>query len=139
MRGETMELADSGTAQITISDPAYLGSLQGLLQWAAPGVRVLPVPAAPGPDGSGDLPALALTASTGGLAAAVTIVPEFLWSRPAGLAVTISARGDAVTLTAATLGEGLAAAQRLLDRDLTISGSRRGRGTGMIRTAERAG
>jgi Effector Associated Constant Component 1 len=121
MRGKTMELADSGHAQISISDPAHLGSLQGLLQWAAPGVRVLPVPAAAGP---GELPAaaLALTASTGGLAAAVKIVPEFLRSRPAGLSVTIEANGEAVTLTAATLDEGLPAVERLLNRDFTISG-----------------
>jgi Effector Associated Constant Component 1 len=122
MRGKTMELADSGHAQISISDPAHLGSLQGLLQWAAPGVRVLPVPAAPAAAGPGELPALALTASTGGLAAAVKIVPEFLRSRPAGLSVTIEANGDAVTLTAATLDEGLPAVERLLNRDFTISG-----------------
>ena len=118
MHVKAMPLADSGRAEISVSDPAQLISLAELLRWAAPGVRVVPVPA-PGPDGTangpGNLAGLALEASTGGLTAAISILPGFIRTRPPGLSVTIAARGGALTLTAADLDELMPAAGQLLD------------------------
>jgi hypothetical protein len=74
---------------------------------------------APGPDGTangaGNLVGLALEASTGGLIAAISILPGFIRTRPPGLSVTIAARGGALTLTAADLDELMPAAGQLLD------------------------
>jgi hypothetical protein len=122
MHVKTMPLADSGRAEISVSDPAQLGSLAELLRWAAPGVCVLPVPA-PGADGPGNLPGLTLEASTGGLAAAIKVLPGFIRSRPPGLSVTIAARGRAISLTAACLDELMPAAERLMDGSLAVSGA----------------
>ena len=117
MHVKAMPLADSGRAEISVSDPAQLISLAELLRWAAPGVRVVPVPA-PGPDGTangpGNLAGLALEASTGGLIAAIAILPGFIRTRPPGLSVTIAARGGALTLTAADLDGFMPAAEQLL-------------------------
>jgi hypothetical protein len=127
MHVKAMPLTDSGRAEISVSDPAQLISLAELLRWAAPGVRVLPVHA-PGPDGivtgPGNLSGLVLEASTGGLIAAISILPGFIRTRPPGLSVTIAARGGALTLTAAHLDELMPAAGQLLDGSPGDSGAR---------------
>jgi len=126
MHVKAMPLGDSGRVEITVSDPGQLISLAELLRWAAPGVRVLPVHA-PGPDGDaggpGNLAGLALEASTGGLIAAINILPGFIRSRPPGLSVTIAARGDALTMTAADLDALMPAAGRLLEESPAPGGA----------------
>ena len=122
MHVKTMPLADCGRAEISISDPEQLGSLAELLRWAAPGVCVLPVPA-PGADTPADGARLTLEASTGGLSAAITVLPGFIRSRPAGLSVTIAAHGETLLLTAAGLDELMPAAQRLLDGSAASRGA----------------
>ena len=109
-----MEQAERKRAVLTLSDRSELRALRDFLSWAAPGVRVLQLPARPAPGERAVLDQLTLLAASADMLTAVKLLPEFIMSRRTALSVTIIAEGTPVTLTAANLDEILPALTRLL-------------------------
>ena len=111
-----MEQAERKRAVLTLSDRSELRALRDFLSWAAPGVRVLQLPAArPAPGERAVLDQLTLLATSADVLTAVKLLPEFVMSRRTALSVTIIVEGTPVTLTAANLDEILPALTRLLE------------------------
>jgi Effector Associated Constant Component 1 len=110
-----MDSTERKRARLTLSDHSQLRALRDFLSWAAPGARVLQIPLRPVPGERVALDMLTLLATSSGLVAAVKILPEFLRSRDAALAVTITIEDTSVTLTATNVNEILPVLTQLLD------------------------
>jgi hypothetical protein len=109
-----MEQAERKRAVLTLSDRSELRALRDFLSWAAPGVRVLQLPARPPLGERALLDQLTLLAISDDMLTAVKLLPEFLTSRRIAMSVTIIVEGTPVTLTAANLDEILPSLSRLL-------------------------
>jgi hypothetical protein len=101
-------------AQVQVSDPSQLGSLQELLSWAVPGARVSRAPGQAGTGEQGALDVLTVVASSSGLVAAVRVLPEFLRSRRSSMSVTMTVNGQPFTFTATNIDEVLPVLERML-------------------------
>jgi Effector Associated Constant Component 1 len=106
----------SGHAEVRLSDPSQLGSLQEWLRAAVPSARVSRVPGRPGPGDLGAADVLAMVASSSSLVAVIKILPEFLRSRRTGLSVEMTVNGEPFTLTATNVDEVMPVLERLLDQ-----------------------
>jgi hypothetical protein len=109
-----MEQAERKRAELTLSDRSELRALRDYLSWAAPGVRVLQLPARLVPGERAVLDRLTLLAPGADLMTAVKLLPEFLLSRRGAMSVSIIVEGTPVTLTTANLDDILPALTRLL-------------------------
>jgi Effector Associated Constant Component 1 len=106
---------DSERVGLVVSDPSQLGALQEFLSWAAPGARVSRIAGEPGAGEQGALDVLAVLASSGGMLAAIKVLPEFLRSRKTGLSITTTVKGEPFSLTATNVDEVMPILERLLD------------------------
>jgi hypothetical protein len=70
------DMPGAESMEIALSDQAELSSLREWLGWA--GQEVSLVPRAPGPGEQGGLDVLSVLAGSGGLIAAIRVLPEFL-------------------------------------------------------------
>jgi hypothetical protein len=102
-------------AELTVSDPSQLRSLEHLLGLAGPSVRVLRAPGSPGPSEQGAVDVLVVLASSSGVVAAIKVLPEFLRSRKASLSITMTVKGKPFSITAANVDEVMPILERLLD------------------------
>jgi membrane-associated two-gene conflict system component 1 (EACC1) len=110
-----VEREGSQGIELSVSDPAQFGPLEKFLRWAVPDVGVSRVAGRPGLGEQGALDALTVLAGSGGLLAAVRVLPDFLRSRRSGLSVTMVVKGEPVTLTATNIEEVMPILERLLD------------------------
>ena len=101
-------------AELSVSDYSQLGPLEKYLKSAVPDARVSRVPGQPLAGEQGVLDVLAVLGSSGGLVAAIRVLPEFLRSRKTGLSITMTVRGEPFTLTATNVDEVMPILERLL-------------------------
>jgi hypothetical protein len=113
-RGGIVEQANVQVIELSTSDQSQLGSLQEVLR-LTPGVSVNRVPGRPEAGEQGALDALAMVASSGGLVAAIKVLPEYLRSRRTSLSITMTVRGTPFNLTATNVEEVMPVLERLLD------------------------
>ena len=113
--GGMMGRADPGAAELSVSDYAQLGSLAEYLRLAAPGVRVTRSPGRPGPGEQGAVDVLMIAADSSVLVAAVNVLPAFLRSRKKGISVTVTVKGNRLTVTADNAEEVIPVLDRFLD------------------------
>lgn len=86
-----MDRADSGTAELAVSDYAELGSLAGYLRLAVPDVGVARGAGRAGGGEQGALDVLMVAADSSVLVAVIEVLPKFLQSRrKPGLTVTVT-------------------------------------------------
>jgi len=110
-----MEQADGERVELAVSDPAQLGSLQGFLTLAGFGTCVRRMAGEPGPGVQGATDFLVLLASSGGLVAAIKVLPEFVRSRKTGLSITATVKGKPFTITATNVDEVMPILEKILD------------------------
>lgn len=104
----------SAGAVLEISDGTQLAALESLLA-LDPQVRVSRTPGGPqaGQQGSFDL--LTVVAGSGGLVAALRVLPEFIRSRRSRVSITVSVGEKQITLEADNLPQAMALLEKLLD------------------------
>jgi hypothetical protein len=100
---------------LSISDQSQLGPLRDFLTLTAPGVRASVSSEFPGPGEQGALDMLVLVASSGGVLAAIRVIPEFLKARRTGISITAKVKGEPFTLTATNVDEVMPILERILD------------------------
>jgi hypothetical protein len=82
---------------------------------ANPAVTVTQRPGSLGAGEQGALDYLTVLASSGGLIAAIKILPEFLRSRRAGITITLKAKDKEITLDATNVDNVMPIVRRILD------------------------
>lgn len=102
-------------AELAVSDPSQLGPLQEFLGLAAPDTGLSRIAREPGAGEQGALDVLALLASSSGLVAAIRVLPEFLRSRRKNVSITMTVRGEPLTLTATNIDEVMPILERILN------------------------
>jgi len=101
-------------AELRVSDYSQIGPLTDYLQLMAPGAGVRRSAGSPGPGEQGALDVLMLLADSSVLLAAVRVLPEFLRSRKTGLSITMTVKGEPLTLTATNIDAVMPILDRLL-------------------------
>jgi membrane-associated two-gene conflict system component 1 (EACC1) len=98
---------------LAVSDPAQLASLR---EWLGdqPGVQTTVVPGVPGPGEQGGLDALSMLVGSGGLIAALRVLPEFIRSRRSGFRVEATVRGEKIVMDAENVEQVLPILDRIL-------------------------
>jgi len=94
-----MGRADTGVAELSVSDYAQLGSLTQYLHLAVPDIRVTRSAGNAGRGEQGALDVLMIAADSSVLVTVVKLLPEFLRSRKPGLTVTVTVKGKSRKLT----------------------------------------
>jgi hypothetical protein len=101
--------------EFAISDQSQFGAFREFLRLAAPDADVQVTTMAPGPGEQGGLDVLVLVASSGGLLAAIRVLPEFLKARRTGISISMKVKGEPFELTASNIDEVMPVLERLLD------------------------
>jgi|HubBroStandDraft_2_1064218.scaffolds.fasta_scaffold158404_2 hypothetical protein len=101
--------------ELAVDDPAEVGSLKSFVKLAAPGAQVSALAGSPAKYELGVLDVLAIVGSSSVLAAVIQVLPEFLRSRKPGMSITVSIKGDEVTVTVANVDAELPDLKRRLD------------------------
>ena len=109
-----MEVNDKSRIELTISDYAQISSLQNWLS-STPGVQVFRSVDSPTAGEMGALDVVTVVAGSGGLVAAIRVIPEFLRSRRSGLSITASVKGEKFTMTANNVKDVMVILERLLN------------------------
>lgn len=107
--------ADDLRMDLAVDDPTELSALELLVKLAAPGAQVRPIAGTAVNGELGALDVLAIVASSSVLATAIQVLPEFLKSRKPGLSVTVSIKGEDVTVTVKSVDGELPSLTRRLD------------------------
>jgi|GEM_PF-3121077 hypothetical protein len=102
------------SAELRVSDYSQLGSLRDYLRLMAPAAGVTRAAGQPGRGEQGALDVLMILADSSVLLAAVRVLPEFLRSRKTGLSITMTVKGEPLTLTATNIDEVMPILDRLL-------------------------
>lgn len=100
--------------ELSVSEPSELRPLAEWLR-AADGVRVARVAGTPRAGGLGTLDVLVVLASSGGVVAAIRVLPEFFRSRRSGLSITMTVKDKPFTLNATNVDDVMPILERLLD------------------------
>jgi len=111
--GEPVEPGPQGI-EVSVSDQSQLRALHDWLR-AIPAVSVARRSGDPGSGELGTLDYLTVLASSGGLIAAIKILPEFLRSRRAGLSITVKAKGKEVSIDATNVDDVMPILRSVLD------------------------
>lgn len=106
---------DEAGIELTVSDPAELRSLGDWLR-SVPGLRVARESGSPAAGEQGALDYLELLAGSSVLVAAVRMIPDFLRARRAGLTVTVTRRGEKLTIRADDAEDVLPVLERMIER-----------------------
>ena len=106
----------SETCVLSVSDQA---ELRWLHEWLAdaPDVRVRQEAGAPAPGEQGALDYVTVLAGSGGLIAAIRMLPAFLRARRPELKVTMTLRGRKFTVDAKNIDEVLPLLEKLIDAE----------------------
>jgi hypothetical protein len=99
--------------EVAVSDPAQLPSLRDWLR-GQQGVEVAVTPGVPGAGEQGALDVLTVLAGSGGLVAAIRVLPEFIRSRRSGFRIETTVRGEKLILDATNVDDVLPVLERLL-------------------------
>ena len=110
-----MHQGSSYSVDLFISDQSQFGLLRDFLTLAAPGIQVSVSSEVPVPGEQGALDMLVLVASSGGVLAAIRVLPEFLKARRTGISITAKLKGESFTLTATNVDEVMPILERILD------------------------
>lgn len=110
-----MEWAKARKIELRVSDYSQFVPLAHYLSLAAPDVQVERIAGMPSTAEQGALDVLAVVGSSSGLIAAIKVLPEFLRSRKTGMSVTMTVRGEPLTLTATNVDEVMPILDRLLN------------------------
>jgi hypothetical protein len=102
------------TLQLSVSDPALLGSLERHLRREAPGTSIERVAGRPERGQQGALDVLTIAADSSVLVAVIELVKGFLQSRKKDPQVKVTLRKKSVTVTARTADEAAQIVDRLL-------------------------
>ncbi|HLK01879.1 MAG TPA: hypothetical protein VKU39_18510 [Streptosporangiaceae bacterium] len=106
---------DAGSAELSVSDYAQLGSLREYLRLVAPTVDVTRSAGRAGPGEQGALDVLMVAADSSVLIAVVKVLPEFLRSRKPGSTVTVTIKGKRKQLRV-TGADNAEDAQRVIEK-----------------------
>jgi hypothetical protein len=105
----------SHSVDLLISDRSQLGPLWDFLALTAPQVQMSVSGEAPRLGEQGALDILVLVASSGGVLAALRVLPEFLKARRTGISITATVKGKPFTFTATNVDEVMPIVERILD------------------------
>lgn len=105
---------ESDPLQLNVSDPTQLPYLRDWLR-QQPDVRVSLASGMPAPGEQGALTFLLLFAGSGGLVAAINVLPEFLRSRRSNVHIEAMYRGKKFVLDATNVDEVLPIMERFLN------------------------
>ncbi|MFD8006644.1 effector-associated constant component EACC1 [Streptomyces mirabilis] len=98
---------------LAVSDPSQLSSLHDWLRGQRD-VEVAVTPGVPGAGEQGALDVLTVLASSGGLIAAIRVLPEYIRSRRSGFRIETTVRGERLMLDATNVDDVLPVLERLL-------------------------
>lgn len=96
-----------------VSDPAQFAELGAWLR-GYEGVEVAVTPATPGAGEQGALDVLTVLGGSGGLVAALRVLPAFIRSRRSGFHIETTVRGEKLVLDATNVDDLLPVLERLL-------------------------
>lgn len=99
---------------LAVSDQSELSSLRARLR-ETPGLRVIQVASKPGAGELGAVDVLQIIASSGVLAMALKVLPDFLQSRRSEITVTIKVEGQEYSVTAKNVVDIMPVLERTLD------------------------
>ena len=109
-----MSSGDNDRVELSVSDFGQIGSLQEWLS-SVPGVQVQRIAGPASPGELGTLDVLTVLAGSGGLVAAIRVIPEFLRSRRSSLSITATINGQKFSVTANNVKDVMPILERALN------------------------
>ncbi len=109
-----MGAGDFDHIELSVSD---YGQIAALHEWlsSVPGVSVRRVAGIPGPGELGALDVLVAVAGSGGLVAAIRVIPEFLKARRSSITVNATVNGEMFSITASNVESVMPILERALN------------------------
>jgi hypothetical protein len=108
-----MRANGGGRAEFSVSDYGQIGSLYEWLR-SVPDVQVDRIPGTPGEREMGAVDVLTVLAGSGGLIAAIRVIPEFLKSRRSSISITVTVNGEKFSVTASNVKDALPILERAI-------------------------
>lgn len=109
----SMRANGDGRAEFSVSDYGQIGSLYEWLR-SVPDVQVDRIPGTPGEREMGTVDVLTVLAGSGGLIAAIRVIPEFLRSRRSSISITVTVNGEKISVTASNVKDALPILERAI-------------------------
>jgi Effector Associated Constant Component 1 len=111
-----MGTGSASEAEFAVSDYEQISSLHEWLG-SVPGAQVNRVPATPRPGELGAVDVLTVLAGSGGLIAAIRVIPDFLRSRRSNVSITVTLKGKKVTVTASNINDVIPILERTINNE----------------------